>query len=165
MRCGSWRSSSRTRGVRGTAEGLPEGRARAARTVSTGRGCPAPTRSPDRPPPLYRTRPDRHKPRAPWLGRTVGGLERCEVRWMEITRIGPADWERFRDVRLASLSESPAAFGARHADWVSAPAECWQSRLTQVPLTLLAREGTTGARRCQRASRRGRLGRADRRGG
>lgn len=62
---------------------------------------------------------------------------------MEITRIGPADWERFRDVRLASLSESPAAFGARHADWVSAPAERWQSRLTQVPLTLLAHEGTT----------------------
>jgi hypothetical protein len=27
---------------------------------------------------------------------------------MEITRIGAADWERFRDVRLASLSESPA---------------------------------------------------------
>jgi RimJ/RimL family protein N-acetyltransferase len=62
---------------------------------------------------------------------------------MEITRIGPADWERFRDVRLASLSESPAAFGARHADWGDAPAERWQSRLTQVPLTLLAHEGTT----------------------
>lgn len=62
---------------------------------------------------------------------------------MEISRLGPADWERFRDVRLASLSESPAAFGARHADWVDAPVERWQSRLTQVPLTLLAHEGTT----------------------
>lgn len=62
---------------------------------------------------------------------------------MEITRIGPADWERFRDVRLASLSESPAAFGSRHADWVDAPAERWKSRLTEVPLTLLAQEGTT----------------------
>jgi ribosomal protein S18 acetylase RimI-like enzyme len=46
-------------------------------------------------------------------------------------------------VRLASLSESPAAFGSRHADWVDAPVERWQSRLTQVPLTLLAQEGTT----------------------
>jgi ribosomal protein S18 acetylase RimI-like enzyme len=61
---------------------------------------------------------------------------------VDITRIGPADWERFRTVRLASLSESPAAFGSRHADWVDAPAERWQSRLTQVPLTILAHEGT-----------------------
>ena len=62
---------------------------------------------------------------------------------MDVTRIGPAEWERFRTVRLASLSESPAAFGARYADWVDAPAERWESRLTQVPLTLLAQEGTT----------------------
>ncbi|KRB44904.1 MULTISPECIES: N-acetyltransferase [unclassified Terrabacter] len=62
---------------------------------------------------------------------------------MDITRIGPADWERFRRVRLASLSESPAAFGSRHADWVDAPPERWQSRLTLVPLTLLAHEATT----------------------
>jgi hypothetical protein len=61
---------------------------------------------------------------------------------VDITSIGPADWERFRAVRLASLSESPAAFGSRYADWVDAPAERWQSRLTQVPLTLLAHEAT-----------------------
>ncbi|MCW2791492.1 MAG: hypothetical protein JWO76_590 [Nocardioides sp.] len=67
----------------------------------------------------------------------------CYVRPVDITRIGPADWETFRTVRLASLSESPAAFGSRHADWVDAPVERWQSRLTQVPLTLLAREATT----------------------
>lgn len=62
---------------------------------------------------------------------------------MEVTRIGPADWEVFRDVRLASLSDAPDAFGSRYADWVDASAERWQARLTQVPLTLLAREGTT----------------------
>ena len=61
---------------------------------------------------------------------------------MDITRIGPDDWERFRTVRLASLSESPAAFGSRHADWVDAAAGRWRARLTQVPLTLLAQEGT-----------------------
>jgi RimJ/RimL family protein N-acetyltransferase len=61
---------------------------------------------------------------------------------VEIARIGPGDWERFRAVRLASLSESPAAFGSRFADWVDAPAERWRSRLTQVPLTLLAQEQT-----------------------
>ena len=59
---------------------------------------------------------------------------------MDLTQIGPADWESFRAVRLASLCESPAAFGSRYADWVDAPRERWQSRLTQVPLTLLARE-------------------------
>ena len=59
---------------------------------------------------------------------------------MEITRIGPDDWEQFRAVRLASLSESPHAFGSRHADWVDAPVERWRSRLTQVPVTILAHE-------------------------
>ena len=61
---------------------------------------------------------------------------------MDIARIGPADWETFREVRLESLAESPAAFGSRHADWVDAPADRWRSRLTQVPLNLVAREGT-----------------------
>ena len=62
---------------------------------------------------------------------------------MEITQIGPDDWEAFRAVRLASLSEAPAAFGSRYDDWVDAPAERWTSRLTQVPLTLLAHEAAT----------------------
>lgn len=61
---------------------------------------------------------------------------------MDITPIGPADWDTFRAVRLASLSESPEAFGSRYADWVDAPAERWRARLTQVPLNLVAREGT-----------------------
>ncbi|WP_056928161.1 GNAT family N-acetyltransferase [Nocardioides sp. Soil805] len=45
-------------------------------------------------------------------------------------------------MRLASLSDSPAAFGSRYADWVDAPVERWRSRLSQVPLNLVAREGT-----------------------
>lgn len=62
---------------------------------------------------------------------------------MEIVRIGPADWELFRDVRLASLADAPSAFLSRHADWVDAPAERWQARLRDVPLTLVARDGTS----------------------
>jgi GNAT superfamily N-acetyltransferase len=65
------------------------------------------------------------------------------VRLVEIRQIGPDNWEAFRAVRLASLSEAPAAFGSRYDDWVDAPAERWTSRLTQVPLTLLAHEGAT----------------------
>lgn len=61
---------------------------------------------------------------------------------MEITRLGSEDWERFREVRLEALAEAPEAFGSRHADWVEAPAERWRSRLTQVPLTLVAQEGS-----------------------
>lgn len=60
---------------------------------------------------------------------------------MEIVRIGADQWEWFRDVRLASLADSPDAFGSRHEDWVDAPEDRWRSRLSGVPLTLLAREG------------------------
>lgn len=60
---------------------------------------------------------------------------------MEIARIGPDDWKRFRVVRLASLSDAPAAFGSRHDDWLDAPEERWRSRLTDVPLTLIAHDG------------------------
>ncbi|MER7072821.1 GNAT family N-acetyltransferase [Terrabacter sp. NPDC000476] len=60
---------------------------------------------------------------------------------MQLTRIGPDDWETFREVRLRSLSDSPAAFGSRHEDWVDAPEERWRARLTDVPLTLVATDG------------------------
>lgn len=63
------------------------------------------------------------------------------VHGIEIVRIGAEDWEQFREVRLASLADSPAAFGSRHDDWVEAPEERWRTRLTDVPLTLLARDG------------------------
>ena len=60
---------------------------------------------------------------------------------MKIVRIGPDQWEWFREVRLASLADSPAAFVSRHEDWVDAPEDRWRSRLRDVQLTLLAREG------------------------
>ncbi len=60
---------------------------------------------------------------------------------MDIERIGPDDWERFRAVRLASLADAPAAFGSRYEDWREASEERWRSRLTDVPLTLVAHDG------------------------
>ena len=60
---------------------------------------------------------------------------------MDIARISPDDWERFRAVRLASLSDSPAVFGSRYEDWLDASEERWRSRLTEVPLTLIAHDG------------------------
>ena len=57
----------------------------------------------------------------------------------ELVRLVADDWEDFRQVRLASLADSPQAFGARHADWVDATEEQWRARLTDVPLTLVGR--------------------------
>lgn len=62
----------------------------------------------------------------------------------EIVPIGPESWEEFRAVRLASLADAPEAFGSRHADWVDATEEQWRARLSDVPLTLVARDGDIG---------------------
>jgi ribosomal protein S18 acetylase RimI-like enzyme len=60
---------------------------------------------------------------------------------IEIVRIGPDDWQEFRDVRLASLRDAPGAFGATYDDWVDAAEDRWRQRLTSVPFTLVARDG------------------------
>jgi len=59
---------------------------------------------------------------------------------VDIEHLGPDDWERFRAVRLASLSDAPAAFGSRYEDWLDASEERWRSRLTDVPLTLITHD-------------------------
>jgi ribosomal protein S18 acetylase RimI-like enzyme len=61
------------------------------------------------------------------------------VQEIEIVRIGPGDWEEMCEVRLAALLDSPAAFGSTHAGWVDASEEQWRARLSDVPLTLVAR--------------------------
>jgi ribosomal protein S18 acetylase RimI-like enzyme len=57
----------------------------------------------------------------------------------ELIRLGPDDWQTFREVRLASLADAPYAFGASHADWVDADESRWRSRLTVVPFTVVSR--------------------------
>lgn len=56
----------------------------------------------------------------------------------DLVRVRADEWQTFRDVRLASLTDAPGAFGARHADWVGASEERWRSRLTDVPFTVVA---------------------------
>ena len=58
---------------------------------------------------------------------------------VDIEPIAPGDWQEFREVRLASLADAPDAFGSTYADWVGAAEERWRARLTDVPLTLVAR--------------------------
>ena len=36
---------------------------------------------------------------------------------MTIRRLAPADWARFREIRLDMLRSAPRAFGSTHADW------------------------------------------------
>jgi len=58
---------------------------------------------------------------------------------MEILRIGPDEWEVFRELRLRALREAPYAFGSRYDDWAEAPETSWRDRLANVPLNLVAR--------------------------
>jgi len=60
---------------------------------------------------------------------------------VEIQRIGPDEWEIFRDLRLRALREAPYAFGSRYDDWVQAPEDRWRVRLAAVPLNLVALRG------------------------
>ncbi len=86
-------------------------------------------------------------PRTAALWTEIGGTSASPVASLgdvvvEIVRIGPDDWREFREVRLASLSDAPGAFGATHADWVDASEERWRQRLTEVPFTVVARSAT-----------------------
>jgi ribosomal protein S18 acetylase RimI-like enzyme len=60
---------------------------------------------------------------------------------VEILRLGPDEWEVFRDLRLRALREAPYAFGSRYDDWVEVPESRWRDRLAGVPLNLVARRG------------------------
>jgi GNAT superfamily N-acetyltransferase len=78
-----------------------------------------------------------------WSSRRHAGTSLAVVDEVEIVRIGPDEWREFREVRLASLSDAPGAFGASHGDWVDAEESRWRQRLVDVPFTLVARSAVT----------------------
>ncbi|WP_345697955.1 GNAT family N-acetyltransferase [Kitasatospora terrestris] len=45
-----------------------------------------------------------------------------------VHRIGPGDWEPYREVRLAMLRDAPEAFGERWADAAALPEAEWRDR-------------------------------------
>ncbi|GAB3816325.1 GNAT family N-acetyltransferase [Kribbella italica] len=48
----------------------------------------------------------------------------------ELQVLTPDDWKAWRELRLAALSEAPAAFGSRYEDWVDAEEDRWRARLS-----------------------------------
>lgn len=48
---------------------------------------------------------------------------------MIITKLRPDQWQTYREIRLESLQNDPAAFGSTYAGNVDRPAEWWISRL------------------------------------
>ena len=52
--------------------------------------------------------------------------------------VGATDWERWRDMRLNALRESPEAFCSSLSDWEHQSEETWRQRLTNVPANFIA---------------------------
>ena len=61
----------------------------------------------------------------------------------EPTRLGGADWERLRALRLRALREAPDAFGRTLAEEEPQPPEYWQARLADPAVAhfVVSREG------------------------
>lgn len=54
-----------------------------------------------------------------------------------ILRLEAKDWERFRAIRLASLAESPAAFGSQYDEVARRPQSSWTGQLESLPTWII----------------------------
>ncbi len=59
----------------------------------------------------------------------------------EVRRVGPDDWEAWRDIRLRSLRDSPDAFGSTYEREAPFTEGLWRERLTQGPRVLVLEDG------------------------
>lgn len=55
--------------------------------------------------------------------------------------LGADEWEQYRSVRLAALTESPEAFVATHEQEAAEPEEFWRARMTRSTRLLAERDG------------------------
>lgn len=60
---------------------------------------------------------------------------------LAIERLTPDDADRFRKVRLASLWESPEAFGSTYQQMASLPSEAWPEQLRNLPTFVAVQDG------------------------
>lgn len=58
-----------------------------------------------------------------------------------VERIGPDDWRRFRDVRLAALLDAPDAFGSSHAREAAYGEAEWRGFVALGPMWLAVDDG------------------------
>jgi ribosomal protein S18 acetylase RimI-like enzyme len=49
---------------------------------------------------------------------------------IELRAMSAGDWQAWRSVRLAALTEAPDAFGSRLHEWADAPEDRWRARLS-----------------------------------
>lgn len=56
-------------------------------------------------------------------------------------RIGPDDWEAWREIRLRSLAESPDAFGSTYDREIAFTEADWRERLAKGPRFLVVTDG------------------------
>lgn len=52
---------------------------------------------------------------------------------LSIDRLEPDEWLRYKNIRLASLKDSPDAFGSVYAEVVSRPDESWKDQVSELP--------------------------------
>lgn len=85
--------------------------------------------------------------RAPHVG---CGRRRDRVgRVIETRRVGPDDWELFREIRLRALADAPDAFGMTLADAREVTEQGWRERLASTdPLLVVLDEGRPVAMGC-----------------
>jgi ribosomal protein S18 acetylase RimI-like enzyme len=57
---------------------------------------------------------------------------------VSIRAIAAPQWQEWRALRLAALTEAPYAFGSSLEDWSGAGEDRWRQRLRSVPLNLIA---------------------------
>ena len=68
----------------------------------------------------------------------------AEPQTLTVSRLGVADWQTYRTIRLAMLKESPAAFGGTYDRAEGTEEQVWRQRLTDSSV-LLARVGLAPA--------------------
>ena len=59
---------------------------------------------------------------------------------IQVAPCGPDDWERVREIRLASLQANPEAFGAKYESEAIRPERFWRARLSKSDFVLASDE-------------------------